>query len=150
MITIDPNQITEDTVYHEFGHILVNTPKVEVRKYVQQVIKTDPVLARAVKAQYPELEGLALGRRFLLQPSDLRVQSWSARIHLSCSVWSIRYSELSVSCSGYSPAQQLCSLSRCLGRDSSKRLGGKFNSKLQNSRDLRDELTTVTEDHLSH
>ena len=34
MITIDPNQITEDTVYHEFGHILVDMlPEDEVRKY---------------------------------------------------------------------------------------------------------------------
>ena len=67
IVTLDPNQMTEDTVYHEFGHILVDMlPEAEVKKYIQQVVKANPALARAVKARYPELEGVQLGKEILV------------------------------------------------------------------------------------
>ena len=67
IVTLDPNQMTDDTVYHEFGHILVDMlPQNEVKKYVQQIVKANPALARAVKAKYPNLEGLELGKEILV------------------------------------------------------------------------------------
>lgn len=65
-ITIDPAQITDDTVYHEFGHIYLDLlPEEEVGKYIKQVYKLRPDLVNKVKAKYPSLSGSILGKEVL-------------------------------------------------------------------------------------
>jgi hypothetical protein len=67
LIIIDPNQIEADTVYHEFGHILVDMlPEYEVDGYIKQVKRLNPELAELVQAKYPELSGRELGKEILV------------------------------------------------------------------------------------
>ena len=61
-ISLDPEQLTEDTVYHEFGHILVDMlPADQVDAFIAQVKRARPALYRAVKGSYPELSERQVG-----------------------------------------------------------------------------------------
>ena len=55
VVTFDPAQVTSDTAYHEFGHILVDmlNPQ-EALKYAKQVERARPDLARQVRAKYAQ------------------------------------------------------------------------------------------------
>lgn len=67
VVYLDPNQVTEDTAYHELGHILVDMlPKDEVDRYIRQIIDADPNLAEMVADNYPELSGKELGKEILV------------------------------------------------------------------------------------
>ena len=150
VITIDPNQITEDTVYHEFGHILVDMlPEAEVRKYVQQVVKADPLLARTVKAEYPELEGLALGKEILVTAIGLEGAKLERKNPSKLQRLVNKILRAIGKLFGVQPNAAAVLAEQMFGAEiKAEQLSGKFNKKLQNSRDLRDELTTVTEDTL--
>ena len=53
VVTFDPSQMTDDTAYHEFGHIIVDMlPKAEVEKYIAQVRKLRPDLVKQVEDAY--------------------------------------------------------------------------------------------------
>ena len=55
VVTFDPSQVTSDTAYHEFGHILVDMlPKEEAMRYAKQVEKARPELGRQVRAKYAQ------------------------------------------------------------------------------------------------
>ena len=61
-IVLDPNQMETDTVYHEFGHILIDMlPKEMVDKYIENVRKLHPQLCEKVEREYPELNDRDLG-----------------------------------------------------------------------------------------
>ena len=67
VITFDMNQIEGDTVYHEFGHILVDMLPPEIAaRFAQQVKQARPDLARAVAAKYPELSPDVLDKEVLV------------------------------------------------------------------------------------
>ena len=150
VITIDPNQITEDTVYHEFGHILVDMlPEDEVRKYVQQVVKADPLLARTVKAEYPELEGLALGKEILVTAIGLEGAKLERKNPSKLQRLVNKILRAIGKLFGVQPNAAAVLAEQMFGAEiKAEQLSGKFNKKLQNSRDLRDELTAVSEDTL--
>ena len=150
VITIDPSQITEDTVYHEFGHILVDMlPEADVRKYVQQVVKADPTLARTVKAQYPELEGLELGKEVLVTAIGLEGAKLERKNPSKLQRFVNKILRAIGKLFGVQPSAAAILAEQMFGAEiQAERLSGKFNRKLQNSRDLRDELTAVSEDTL--
>ena len=53
VITLDPAQMSEDTVYHEAGHILIDMlPEEDVRQFAAQVEKTRPDLAAMIRREY--------------------------------------------------------------------------------------------------
>lgn len=61
-IVLDPNQMETDTVYHEFGHILIDMlPKELVDRYIENVRKVHPTLCEKVEREYPELNDRDLG-----------------------------------------------------------------------------------------
>ena len=65
-IVLDPSQITEDTTYHEFGHILLDMlPEDELDKYIQEITRLRPDLVKAVSGAYSDLQGRALGKEIL-------------------------------------------------------------------------------------
>lgn len=67
VVFLDPDQVTEDTAYHELGHILVDMlPQDEVDRYIDQVIQADPELAMLVTENYPNLSGRELGKEILV------------------------------------------------------------------------------------
>ena len=67
VITLDMSQIQGDTVYHEFGHILVDMlPEDQRKRFIDQVKKARPDLANAVAAKYPELNQEDLGKEILV------------------------------------------------------------------------------------
>jgi hypothetical protein len=69
VVYLDPNQMREDTVYHEFAHILVDMlPADQVQEYVQAAIKADPVLARKIRMtrEYSDLDPVTLGKEILV------------------------------------------------------------------------------------
>ena len=67
IVILDPNQVTEDTAYHELGHILVDMlPQDEVDAYIREAINANPELAEMVTANYPELSGRELGKEILV------------------------------------------------------------------------------------
>ena len=150
VITIDPNQLTEDTVYHEFGHILVDMlPEAEVRKYVQQVVKADPTLARTVKAEYPELEGLELGKEILVTAIGLEGAKLERKNPSKLQRLVNKILRAIGKLFGVQPNAAAVLAEQMFGAEiKAEQLSGKFNRKLQNSRDLRDELTAVSEDTL--
>ena len=66
-ITIDTEQMTGDTVYHEFAHILIDRlPVDDVLKYAQQISETSPELAMSVKAKYGELSDIDYAKELLV------------------------------------------------------------------------------------
>lgn len=66
VVTVDPSQITEDTTYHEFGHILLDMlPEDELDKYIADIRRLRPDLAKVVTDAYPDLQGRALGKEIL-------------------------------------------------------------------------------------
>lgn len=66
-ITIDREQMTGDTAYHEFAHILVDRLPIEqVRRDAAQVEQLRPELGAAVRAKYPELSGDQLAKEILV------------------------------------------------------------------------------------
>lgn len=65
-IKVNPDRISEDTAYHEFGHIFIDILGVEneiVKMGFEQLRDTD--LYKKVKAQYPELSGEELDKEVL-------------------------------------------------------------------------------------
>ena len=67
LIILDPNQMDADTVYHEFGHILVDMlPEAEVDEYIEQIRRINPDLVQLVEGRYPELSGRELGKEILV------------------------------------------------------------------------------------
>tara|TARA_R110002074_G_scaffold104413_2_gene225450 strand:- start:4108 stop:15231 length:11124 start_codon:yes stop_codon:yes gene_type:complete len=69
IITIDPAQVREDTVYHEAGHILIDMLSEEdVRQYIKQVEAARPDIAEMVRNEYAH-EGLSefeMGKEILV------------------------------------------------------------------------------------
>ena len=66
VVTVDTSQITEDTTYHEFGHILLDMlPEDELDRYIADIKRLRPDLAEAVTNAYPDLQGRALGKEIL-------------------------------------------------------------------------------------
>jgi hypothetical protein len=58
IITLDPSQMGEDTIYHEAGHILIDMmPEDEVRQYALQAERLRPDIAEMVRYEYRN-EGL--------------------------------------------------------------------------------------------
>jgi hypothetical protein len=65
-VTLDPNQMAEDTAYHEFGHILLDMlPLEELDRYIEQAIQLNPTIAQMVSVKYPELTGRDYGKEVL-------------------------------------------------------------------------------------
>ena len=65
-IKVNPDLISEDTAYHEFGHIFIDMLGVEnevVKMGFEQLRDTD--LYKKVAAQYPELSGVELDKEVL-------------------------------------------------------------------------------------
>ena len=66
-ITIDPDQMTGDTVYHEFAHILIDRlPAEDVARYAREIADTYPELAMSVKAKYGELTDEQFAKELLV------------------------------------------------------------------------------------
>ena len=65
-MTIDPSQMTEDTTYHEFGHILLDMlPADQLDKYIAEIKRLRPDLVEAVTNSYSDLFGRDLGKEIL-------------------------------------------------------------------------------------
>ena len=65
-IKVNPDLISEDTAYHEFGHIFIDMLGIEnevVKMGFEQLRDTD--LYKKVAAQYPELSGVELDKEVL-------------------------------------------------------------------------------------
>jgi len=65
-IKVNPENLSEDTVYHEFGHVFIDLLGVEnptVSQAIQQLKDTE--LYKRVELEYPELEGDALDKEVL-------------------------------------------------------------------------------------
>ena len=150
VITLDPSQMGEDTVYHEFGHILVDLlPENEVRKYVQQVVKADPQLARMIKAKYPELDGLELGKEILVTAIGLEGAKIERKNPSKLQRIVNKILRAIGKVFGVQPNAAAVLAEQMFGNEiQAERLSGEFNRNLRNSRELRDELTTVSEDTL--
>ena len=150
VITFDPEQMEEDTVYHEFGHILVDMlPEAEVRKYVQQVVKADPTLSRTVAAKYPELEGLELGKEVLVTAIGLEGAKLERKNPSKLQRLVNKIMRAIGKLFGVEPNAAAVLADQMFGGEIRReRLSGEFNKKLQRSRDLRDELKEVTESTL--
>lgn len=150
VITLDPSQMNEDTVYHEFGHILVDMlPESEVKKYIQQVVKADPTLARTVAAKYPELEGLELGKEILVTAIGLEGAKLERKNPSKLQRLVNKILRALGKLFGVQPnAAAMLAEEMFGGEIKAERLTGAYNTKLQRSKDLRDELLTVTEDTL--
>ena len=66
-ITIDPDQMTGDTVYHEFAHILIDRlPAKDVARYAREIADTYPEMAMSVKAKYGELTDEQFAKELLV------------------------------------------------------------------------------------
>ena len=144
-VEVDPSQMTTDTTYHEFGHILIDMlPEDQVDKYIEQVIAADPALANAVTAQYPELSGRALGKEILVtaigregakierkNPSKLRILI-NKVLRAIGKLFGVTPNAAAVL------AEQMFA-----GDIKSLNLSGKFNSELQRSIALQEETERV-------
>jgi hypothetical protein len=150
VITFDPEQMSEDTVYHEFGHILVDMlPESDVKKYIQQVVKADPTLARTVSAKYPELEGLALGKEILVTAIGLEGAKLERKNPSKLQRLINKIMRAIGKLFGVEPNAAAILADEMFGKEIRReRLSGQFNKKLQRSKDLRDELKEVTESTL--
>ena len=149
-ITIDPNQITEDTVYHEFGHILVDLlPEADVKKYIQQVVKASPKLARSVKAEYPELDGLELGKEILVTAIGIEGAKLERKNPSKLQRLVNKILRAIGKLFGVQPNAAAMLAEQMFGAEiKAEQMVGKFNPKLQNSRDLRADMSEVTESTL--
>ena len=149
-ILLDPSQLTEDTVYHEFGHILVDMLPADQRKaYVAMIVKADPVLAEMVRKMYPELTEEQLGTEILVTAIGME----GAKLERQ----------------NPSPIQKIINkILRALGKIFGVRpnvaaelaekmfageirelsLSGVFNTKAQQSRDLNEEISNLSRDAL--
>lgn len=69
VVTIDPSQMSDDTMYHEHAHILVDMlPESEVKGYIRQMYSLRPDIVAMVKKNYPELanDEFAIGKEVLV------------------------------------------------------------------------------------
>ena len=69
VVTFDPNQMTDDTAYHEFGHILIDMlPKSQVEGYIAQVRRLRPDLVAQVERAYAgqNLSEFEMGKEILV------------------------------------------------------------------------------------
>ncbi len=67
VITLDRDQLTADTAYHEFGHILVDRlPIDQVMRDAAQIEALRPELAMSVRAQYPNLNAEQMAKEILV------------------------------------------------------------------------------------
>jgi hypothetical protein len=66
ILVLDPAQLTEDTTYHEFGHILLDMlPEDVLDRYIADIKRLRPDLAAVVARKYSDLTGRALGKEIL-------------------------------------------------------------------------------------
>ena len=148
LIVIDPNQIEADTVYHEFGHILVDMlPADEVDAYIEQVKKANPELVDIVTAKYPELSGRDLGKEILVTAIGLE----GARIERKSPSKLQRIVNKILRALGklfgVKPnAASILAERMFAGEIRAEMLTGDFNPKVQKSRKLQDDITKTFED----
>ena len=149
-IILDPSQLTEDTVYHEFGHILVDMLPADQRKaYVAMIVKADPVLAEMVKKMYPELTAEELGTEILvtaigiegaalerINPSPLQ-RIINKILRALGKIFGVK-PNIAAELAEKMFAGEIRELS----------LSGVFNSNAQQSRDLNEELSDLSRDAL--
>jgi len=148
LIVLDPNQMDADTVYHEFGHILVDMlPQDEVDQYIAQVEKLNPELAEMVKNNYPELTGRELGKEILVtaiglegakitRKSPSKIQRIINKILRSIGkLFGIQPNAAAVL------AEQMFA-----GEIRAEYLSGEFNPKVQKSKNLQDNINKTFEE----
>lgn len=148
LIILDPNQMDADTVYHEFGHILVDMlPQDEVDKYIAQVEKLNPELAEMVRNNYPELKGRELGKEILVTAIGLEGAKITRKSPSKIQRIINKIMRALGKLFGVQPnAAAMLAEQMFAGEIRNEYLSGKFNPKVQKSKSLQDDITKTFEE----
>ena len=147
VVTFDPSQMTDDTAYHEFGHIIVDMlPKDQVQSYINQVKKARPDLAAMVERAYAE-QGLSeyeIGKEILVTAIGIE----GAKLETNKpSLFRRIINKLMRAIGklfGVQPdAAVVLAEKMFAGELQDLSLSGVFNEKVQRSRDLQAEVNTL-------
>ena len=147
VITFDPSQMTDDTAYHEFGHILVDMlPKSQVEGYIAQVRELRPDLVKQVEDAYAgdNLSDFEMGKEILvtaigIEGAIIENSNPSAFRRLIN-----RIMRALGKLFGVQPdAASVLAEKMFAGELSGLQLSGIFNPKVQRSRDMQNEVDNL-------
>jgi len=144
VVYVDPAQITEDTTYHEFGHILIDMlPQDQVDRYIEEVKKSDPALAETVAASYPELEGRDLGKEILVTAIGIQGAKIERKNPSKLQILINRILRAIGKLFGIKPSIAAVLAEEMFAGDIKRELSGEFNPSVQKSKRLQNKLNKV-------
>jgi len=147
VVTFDPSQMTDDTAYHEFGHIIVDMlPKAEVEKYIAQVRKLRPDLVKQVEDAYAgdNLSEFEMGKEILVTAIGIEGANIEKNKPSAFRRLINRIMRAIGKLFGVQPdAAVVLAEKMFAGELRGLQLSGIFNSKVQRSRDMQTEVDNL-------
>jgi len=147
VITFDPSQMTDDTAYHEFGHIIVDMlPKSQVEGYIAQMRKLRPDLVRQVEDAYAgdNLSEFEMGKEILVTAIGIEGAKIEKNKPSAFRRLINRIMRAIGKLFGVQPdAASVLAEKMFAGELRGLQLSGIFNPKVQRSRDMQNEVDNL-------
>ena len=147
VITFDPSQMTDDTAYHEFGHIIVDMlPKSQVEGYIAQMRKLRPDLVKQVEDAYAgdNLSEFEMGKEILVTAIGIEGAKIENKKPSAFRRLINRIMRAIGKLFGVQPdAASVLAEKMFAGELRGLQLSGIFNPKVQRSRDMQNEVDNL-------
>ena len=147
VITFDPSQMTDDTAYHEFGHIIVDMlPKSQVEGYIAQMRKLRPDLVKQVEDAYAgdNLSEFEMGKEILVTAIGIEGAKIEKNKPSAFRRLINRIMRAIGKLFGVQPdAASVLAEKMFAGELRGLQLSGIFNPKVQRSRDMQNEVDNL-------
>ncbi len=152
-ITIDPDQVRQDTAYHEFGHILIDMlPEADQKRFGRQARKLYADILPMIEAEYgagteSNLDEDGISKELLVTAVGLEGARIERQNPSKLRMFINRVLRAIGKIFGIQPNQaRVIAEEMFRGKLNTRGLSMKFNPKLQRSRNLRRDVLTSFED----